>query len=89
MPKVKDGEIKNLSTTKRDFYSALKKISYLGDTKEFWQNREEARKNLDAKRANVSYSKKMATVDKLNADTKFLKGGRTIPSKPSPKSSKT
>ncbi len=27
MPKVKDEDIKKLSTTKRDFYSALKKVS--------------------------------------------------------------
>ncbi len=67
----------------------MTKINYLADTKEFWQNRERARKNLDAKRANVSYSKKMATVDKLNTDAKFLKSGRTIPSKSSLKSSET
>ena len=67
----------------------MTKISYLGDTKEFWQNRERARKNLDAKRANVSYSKKMAIVDKLNTDAKFLKSGRTIPPKSSLKSSET
>lgn len=27
MPKVKDSEIKNLSTTKQEFMSALKKVS--------------------------------------------------------------
>jgi hypothetical protein len=28
MPKIKDEEIKNLSMPKRDFYSALKKVSH-------------------------------------------------------------
>ena len=28
MPKVKDADIKSISTTKRDFYSALKKVSH-------------------------------------------------------------
>ena len=62
---------------------------YLKDTKEFWQIRDKARKNLDARRANVSYSKKIAIADKLRADAKFLRGGNAIPSKSSPKRSET
>ena len=64
-------------------------INYLKDTKGFWQTREKARKNLDVKRASASYSKKIAITDKLHADAKFLKGGRIIFPKSSPKPSQT
>ena len=67
----------------------MTKDNYLKDTKGFWRTREKARKNLDAKRASTSYSKKVAIAGKLRSDARFLKGGRIISSKPSPKPSKT
>lgn len=67
----------------------MTKVNYLKDTKRFWQTREKARRNLDAKRASVSYSEKVTTASKLRSDARFLKSGRIISSKPSPKPSKT
>ena len=63
--------------------------NYLKDTKEFWQTRKKARKNLDAKRANIPYSQKLTIASKLQTDGKFLKSGHIISPKSSPKQSKT
>ena len=67
----------------------MTKNNYLKDTKGFWQIREKARKNLDIKRAGASYSEKVAIASKLRSDARFLKNGRIISSKSSPKPSKT
>lgn len=56
---------------------------YLKDTKAFWRSREKARKILDKKRANASYSEKIAISSKLRADTEYLKSGRVVSSKSS------
>jgi len=67
----------------------MTKVNYLKDTKGFWQAREKARKNLDAKRADVSYSEKVNIADKLRSDARFLKSGRIASCKSSLKPSKT
>jgi len=67
----------------------MTKVNYMKDTKGFWQTREKARKNLDAKRASASYSEKIIIADKLHSDARLLKSGRIISPKPSPKPSKT
>ena len=64
-------------------------INYIKDTKKFWQTREKARRNLDAKRASVSYSEKIIIADKLRSDARLLKNGRITSSKSSPKPSQT
>lgn len=65
----------------------MTKVDYLKDTKKFWQTREKARRNLDAKRAGVSFGKKATIAEKLRSDARFLKSGRIISSKSSPKQS--
>ena len=67
----------------------MTKVNYLKDTKRFWQTREKARKNLDTKRTSASYSEKVTIADKLRSDARFLKSGRIISSKSSPKPPKT
>ena len=67
----------------------MTKVNYLKDTKRFWQTHEKARRNLDAKRASVSYSEKLTIASKLRSDARFLKSGRIISSKSSPKPLKT
>lgn len=65
----------------------MSNVNYLKDTKKFWQTREKARRNLDTKRASVSFSKKATIAGKLRSDARFLKSGRIISSKSSPKRS--
>ena len=59
----------------------MTRISYIRDTKKFWQAREKARTALDKKRANASYAIKVQTAEKLSSDADFLKSGRIVSSK--------
>ena len=60
----------------------MTRISYMRDTKKFWQAREKARTALDTKRASVSYAVKVEIAQKLRSDANFLKSGRIVSSKP-------
>jgi len=55
--------------------------NYIQDTRKFWEERRKARKNLDRKRADASYSEKVTIAEKLRSDMVFLKSGRIINSK--------
>jgi len=57
-------------------------ISYIRDTKKFWQTREKARTALDKERASVSYAAKVKIAEKIRSDANFLKNGRIVSSKP-------
>jgi len=59
----------------------MNNIRYMKDSRKFWQTRQKARKNLDTRRANMPLSEKIAILEKLQADTAFLKSGRTVSSK--------
>lgn len=65
----------------------MKNINYMKDTKKFWQERRKARQALDVKRAGVSYSEKVAISERLRSDAVFLKSGRVVHSKATPKPS--
>lgn len=60
----------------------MTKVTYIKDTKKFWQAREKARSTLDKERANVSYTEKVKTAQKLRSDADFVKSGRVVSSKP-------
>lgn len=53
------------------------KISYIKDTKRFWQERKSARAALDKKRS----SQKTREVDRLRSDALFLKSGKIVSTK--------
>ncbi len=65
----------------------MKNINYMKDTKRFWQERRKARQKLDAQRAGASYREKVAISERLRSDAVFLKSGRVVHSKATPKSS--
>ncbi len=65
----------------------MKNISYMKDTKKFWQERRKARQELDVKRAGVSFSEKVAISERLRSDAAYLKSGRVAHSKATPKPS--
>jgi len=67
----------------------MARINYLKDTTKFWQERKEARRKLDNRRASAPHAEKMATMHKVQADVRLLEKGRIISVKPSPKPSKT
>ncbi len=60
----------------------MTKITYLKNTKEFWQAREKARSALDKKRANASFAEKVKVSETLRSDAIFLKSNRIVSSKP-------
>ena len=56
------------------------------NTEAFWQERREARGNLDSKRRTASFQEKIVITAKLQADKIALKNAKAIPA---PKQSKT
>ncbi len=56
----------------------MNNISYMKDTKDFWQTRKRGRSALDKKRASVSFTEKEKILKNLHADETFLKSGRMV-----------
>jgi hypothetical protein len=56
-------------------------VSYLKDTKKYWQAREQARIALDSKRAKASPMTKARVAEHLASDIRFLKTGRVVSTK--------
>lgn len=56
----------------------MTRISYMKDTKKFWQEHESARAELDTKRSHATSSQKNATARKIRSDVRFLQRGKIV-----------